>query len=82
MARDGARARGVGLGWLASVVLSLVMGVLLYVVTLEVRSGHAPVVPVAKPNVDCTTQQANLAEQIAQATAALEAIGLPLPTPR
>jgi len=82
MAADRRRTSGLGLGWLASVILSLVTGVLLYVESVEVRSGQTPLAPLRAPsNVDCSAQQAQLATQIASATGLLQATGLPLPTP-
>jgi uncharacterized protein len=80
MARDGARRRRGGLGWLSSLVWSIVLGALLFVTTQELRSGPTPVAP-AGPHLDCSTRLADLPTQIEQATALLQQSGLPLPTP-
>jgi hypothetical protein len=77
MTRD--RPPALGLGWLSSLVGSVVLGVLLFVTALEMRSGHLPAPPPSATHVDCINRLSELPAQIARATALIEDAGLSLP---
>ncbi|MBI4516838.1 MAG: divergent polysaccharide deacetylase family protein [Deltaproteobacteria bacterium] len=77
MARD--RAQGAGLGWLASFSLSVVLGVLLFVIAQEMRAGRELSVVSSAPN--CADRLGELNDQITLVTALLQASELPLPPP-
>ncbi len=80
MARS-TRGRGAGgLAWLRSLAMAIVVGVLLFVISQGMRSGHTPVLPVA-PTSECSVRLSQLPEQIQQVTAALAQSGLALSTP-
>ena len=80
MARPARRQQGAGLAWVRSLTMSLVVGVLLFVISQAVRSGHVPVLP-AVPTSECTSRLAELPAQIDRVTSALAQTGLPLSEP-
>jgi polysaccharide deacetylase 2 family uncharacterized protein YibQ len=60
--------------------MSIVVGVLLFVTSQAMRSGHVPVLP-AVPTSECSGRLAELPAQIDRVTSALAQAGLPLSEP-